>query len=248
MICILAATRRELALFLSALAPFYEFSLRKKQVWQGSWQSLEIIVAETGVGPINAAHMATVLLEHYPLKLILLIGCAGAFPDIHVKKGDVVLATGEIWAEAGAYTEKGWLSLTEIGLPYWKEGEIHQYNRFIGDQLVIKNLIKLIPAVLPPEVGFKTGFFLTVSATTGNKERLDLMRQRFPEVICENMEGAAIAQVAQIYNIPWIELRGISNFIGEYDKTKWDVDLAIKNCQHVLVNLLVRGKEWIPLN
>lgn len=238
MICVLAATKKELAFFLSALS-LHEFTLSNKQVWQGRWQSFEIIVAETGVGPVNAAHMATVLLERYPLTLILLVGCAGAFPDTHLKKGDVVLATGEIWAEAGAYTEKGWQSLAEIGLPYWKN------NCFFVDQSMIKTLYDIIPEVLPTQVGFRSGLFLTVSATTGNKERLSLMKQRFPEAICENMEGAAIAQVAQIYNIPWVEMRGISNFVGEYDKTKWDIDLAVRNCGYFLINLLSKGQEWI---
>ncbi|MCD6320272.1 MAG: futalosine hydrolase [Candidatus Desulfofervidaceae bacterium] len=239
---------KELDFFLSKLGPLWQFTLRERRVWQGRWQSFEIIVAETGVGPVNAAHMTTVLLERYPLKLILLVGCAGAFPDIYLKKGDVVLATGEIWAEAGAYTEKGWQSLAEIGLPYWEKGKTQQYNCFLVDRLMIKTLIKIIPEVLPPKVGFKSGLFLTVSATTGNKERLRLMKRRFPEAICENMEGAAIAQVAQIYKVPWVEMRGISNFVGEYDKTKWDIDWAVQNCQRCLINLLARGQEWIPSN
>jgi futalosine hydrolase len=44
----------------------------------------------------------------------------------------------------------------------------------------------------------------------------------------EAMEGAASAHVAALYHIPMVEVRSASNFVGERDKSKWDLDLAIE--------------------
>ena len=57
------------------------------------------------------------------------------------------------------------------------------------------------------------------------------------------MEGAAIAQVCTIYKIPMLEIRGISNKVGERDKRKWDLGLASENCQKLLLKLLCPETE-----
>jgi futalosine hydrolase len=46
--------------------------------------------------------------------------------------------------------------------------------------------------------------------------------------VMEAMEGAACAHIAKLYDIPMIEVRSGSNFVGERNKSKWDVDLAAK--------------------
>ena len=57
------------------------------------------------------------------------------------------------------------------------------------------------------------------------------------------MEGAAIAQVCTIYKIPMLEIRGISNIVGERDKRKWNLGLASENCQKLLLKLFCPETE-----
>ena len=45
------------------------------------------------------------------------------------------------------------------------------------------------------------------------------------------MEGAAIAQLCALYNVPFLEIRGISNIAGIRDKRKWNLKLASQNSQ-----------------
>ena len=52
------------------------------------------------------------------------------------------------------------------------------------------------------------------------------------------MEGAALHYVCLHQNIPFIQLRAISNYVGERDKTKWKIDLAISNLHNELIKLL----------
>ncbi len=51
------------------------------------------------------------------------------------------------------------------------------------------------------------------------------------------MEGAACSHIAALYDIPVIEIRSASNFVGERDKSKWDIDLAIKHLGLVIACL-----------
>ena len=45
----------------------------------------------------------------------------------------------------------------------------------------------------------------------------------------ETMEGAALHYVCLQEDIPFIQIRTISNFVGERDKTKWKLKDAIEN-------------------
>jgi len=41
------------------------------------------------------------------------------------------------------------------------------------------------------------------------------------------MEGAALHYVCREMNVPFVQMRSISNYIGERDKAKWEIKLAI---------------------
>jgi futalosine hydrolase len=83
----------------------------------------------------------------------------------------------------------------------------------------------------------KTGNFITVSAVSGSQKRAKDLGKRFGAV-CENMEGAAIAQVCALYELPMIELRGISNMAGVRDKRKWNLKIASENCQKLVLETI----------
>ena len=204
-----------------------------------------MVIAITGIGVVNATYTLTLLAEYLSLDFVFLTGCAGAFPQTGLNIGDIAIATTEIWAEAGAYTDSGWHSLEEINLPLHQQDKKQFYNVFEVPKTA-KKIFPLISNFLPKGVGYKKGPFLTVSATTGNQERLYILKRRFPEAICENMEGAAVAQICTIYNLPWFECRGISNLTGEYDKNKWNINLATKHSQLMLINIIEEIGLWKP--
>ena len=51
----------------------------------------------------------------------------------------------------------------------------------------------------------------------------------------ESMEGAALHYVALQEKIPFLQMRSLSNFVGERDKTKWVMDVAIANLNIELI-------------
>jgi futalosine hydrolase len=52
------------------------------------------------------------------------------------------------------------------------------------------------------------------------------------------MEGAALHFVALMENITFLQLRSVSNYVGERDKTKWDLSGAINNLNKQLQDLI----------
>ncbi len=204
-----------------------------KTVYRGKLSGHDVLLLNSGLGKVNAAHSATCLIENYPVKGVINIGVGGAYPGSGLKIGDVAIASKEIYGDEGVITSKGWDSLKKIGIPLVLDGKKKYFNEFLlNNSLLIKSAQPVT----------KSGPFITVSSTTGTLKRAIELEKRF-DAICENMEGAAIAQVCTIYKIPMLEIRGISNKVGERDKRKWDLGLASENCQKLLLKLLCPETE-----
>jgi futalosine hydrolase len=60
------------------------------------------------------------------------------------------------------------------------------------------------------------------------------------------MEGAAAAHVCALYGVPFLELRGISNMVGDRDRSTWLIDQAAETAGRaalVLAAALARRAE-----
>jgi len=213
-----------------------------KNVYIGALSGHDILMLNTGIGKVNAAHSATCLIENYPVKGLINMGVGGAYPESGLKIGDIAIASKEIYGDEGVITSKGWESLKKIGIPLVSHGKKKYFNEFLLDKKLLKKGKDRIPPNPPLKKGgwgdfqIKSGPFVTVSSTTGTQKRAAELRKRF-HAVCENMEGAAIAQVCAIYKIPMLEIRGISNIAGERDKRKWNLDLASENCQELVLQM-----------
>jgi len=213
-----------------------------KTVYSGQLSGNDVLLITSGLGKVNAAHSATCLIENYPVNCVINIGVGGAYPGSGLNIGDVAVATKEIYGDEGVITSEGWHSLKKIGIPLVQYGKKKYFNDFLLADCSLTRSVRLVARHSRPpdrQVSFftKSGPFITVSAATGTRERAIELEKRF-NAVCENMEGAAIAQVCIIYKIPMLEIRGISNIVGERDKRKWNVAIASENCQDLVSKIL----------
>ncbi len=204
-----------------------------KIISEGELHGKPIIFTHCGVGKVNAAHSATLMLENYEVDLMILFGVGGAYKGARI--GDVAVAQSENYAEEGVLTEDGWKSMEFIGFPLLKN-EKEYFNTFLMDsersQLAVK---------ASGDLGFNAAYgnFITVSQCSGTRESGELLKNRF-DGICENMEGAAVAHICAMYGIPVVEIRGISNIIENREPKKWNIQLAVSNCNKVVSELVRR--------
>lgn len=78
---------------------------------------------------------------------------------------------------------------------------------------------------------------ISVNEITTSKQRVRFYEESFQPAI-ESMEGAALHYTCLMENIPFIQLRSISNYIAERDKTKWDMKKSIVNLNDTLIHLV----------
>lgn len=212
--------------------------LAGKTVYKGKICGRDCLVMNTGVGKTNAAHSATALIENFPLSRVMNLGIGGAYPASGLVPGDIAIATMEILGDEGVLTSKGVGDLREIGIPLVQRGKKKYFNEFALDNRMISKSTFLLE--WRRDLTVKKGNFVTVSAATGTPGIARTLGNKF-DAVCENMEGAAIAQVCTIYKVPMFELRGISNITGVRDKGRWNLKDASKNCQEAVKMILEKG-------
>ncbi len=198
----------------------------------------------TGPGVFNSAHALTAYLEHRAarqietgdsLPLIIQIGIAGVFKESGLEAGDLAVAEREHYIHTGVEAD----SYKNEPLPFEliQNSPMSREGVYLFDadrvEAVYKNLNR---AVSGRGMKVKKGAFITVSTLTASFDTARQMYSAAPAVM-ENMEGAASAHIAALYQIPMIEVRAASNMVGNRDKSNWDIDLAVRQL----------GRAWTAL-
>lgn len=236
LLAILSSMPFESDRILAALKKPRTVKIAGKNLHRGKLSDIEIILMNTGIGKVNAAHAASCILERYSVDALINIGVAGAYSGAGLKNGDIAVASKEILGDEGVVDSRGWKSLSTIGIPVVQHGGKKYFNEFQIEHRLFKKIIKAIAAdAAQPRIGH--GPFVTLSAASGSRARAGEFAKRF-NAICENMEGAAVAQVSALYKMPFLEIRGISNIAGVRDKKKWDLKTASENCQDAVMDII----------
>ncbi|ACH37626.1 futalosine hydrolase, putative [Citrifermentans bemidjiense Bem] len=239
-VIVTASTTLELSELIAGTSAIAVTGVGHLRVYRASYRGVELVIAVTGIGKVNAAAATTLLLERFGAELLINTGCGGAFPGCGLGVGDLAIAQSETLADEGVQTPDGWRGLELIGIPV-----------FQGDG---KRIFNTVPLDLDlargaeahaRELGYAVagGPFLTVSTCSGSALQGQELLRRFPGV-CENMEGGAVAQVALPYAVPLLEVRGISNLVEDRDLARWDLKLAVSQAQKFLLDYL----EHLPLS
>jgi futalosine hydrolase len=209
------------------------------EILHGSIGDKKVLVTFSGLGKINAAAAAAAILSSYSVSRLWMWGSAGAYDLAGVEINDVVLASEEILGDEGVATISSWQPLDVIGIPLMESKGEPIFNRMEVDQLDLEHSRKLLGKweSIPSSPRIHVGPFVTVSAISGSIARARLLSNLYG-ALCENMEGGATAQVCLRYQVPFLEIRGLSNRAGDRNKKRWQLSKALNNCQRAVIYLL----------
>jgi futalosine hydrolase len=235
MIALLCSVQAEAELLLAKTAVTRTTPLGSKSIIAGTLANLEILLCVGGMGKVNAAHAAT-LLTRYDPQALLIFGVGGAYPSSGAAVGDIALAKEEIAGDEGVLTVDGFKDTEYIGIPLLKTATSVIYTTYpASGSLLDRARQTLIQHHGSGKV--HVGSFITLSTCTGTTARARELEDRY-RGLCENMEGAAAAQVAACHNVPWLEVRGISNIVEDRDLKKWDIPKAADAAQKAVIHII----------
>ena len=218
MIGIMAAMHEELNRIVALLDNVSKDSVGQKRVYKGTLNQQNVVVVFSGWGKVAAATTSTMLIERYAITQLIFTGVAGGIPS-HLKIGDIVIGSSFVQHDmdcAGVLGIKRFeiplLSLTEIpsSLLMQNAAELAalQYlSDDIGCDVVKAELAQL--NITKPVV--HKGLIASGDQFISSAEKQQELLNELPGLLAVEMEGAAVAQVAHEYDLPFIVIRIISD-------------------------------------
>jgi futalosine hydrolase len=161
-------------------------------------------------------------LQNKKYKLVINAGIAGSFND-EISVGSTVMVTSDCFADLGVMDNGSFRTIFDEKFQDPNAFPFHNGKLLCTfDSPFTTNLLKA------------TG--ITVNTVTGNIETIKFFKDRYQPDI-ETMEGAAIAYTCLMENVPYIQIRSVSNKVEPRNKKNWNISLAIKNLTSTLIDI-----------
>lgn len=217
---VMAAIPQELRLLRSLLAESKDESIGRRRASVGELDGRSVVLAEAGIGKVNAAVVTTQLIDRYQPREVLFTGVAGGLdPDLEV--GDVVIGEKSIHHDAGVI-ERGSLVVHQAGhvpffnpidrLGYEPSERLLSAARHAAAEVMLEPLSERAGGTgRAPRVVFGTILtgdqFVNDEATRGR-----LARELGGSAV--EMEGAAVAQACEDLGVDCLIVRALSDLAG----------------------------------
>jgi len=188
---------------------------------QGRLDDVPVVLVEAGIGKVNTALVATLLLDHFGCRSVLLTGVAGGV-DPALGIGDVVIADRLIQHDYGAIIG-GDIKPFRPGVPPIGESrdrlgfdlapEIRLRLQERLDGFTLPPLPAAVTGGVPRQPAIRFGTILSGDQFINCETTRKRLFERFHAHAVE-MEGAAVAQVATQFNAPCVVVRCLSDLAG----------------------------------
>ncbi len=195
--------------------------LAMNPLYTGESQRIKVQFHQSGVGMLaSAVSLTQMTLEDKP-DLVIQAGIAGTF-DASLALGKVVVIREESLGDMGVEEDGKWKDIFDLKLEKSSYPPFER-RKLVNPWLPKYNLLKL------PEVSA-----VTINTISTGKEKIRQLTKKY-DPVTESMEGAALHYICRQSNIPFIQIRAISNYVGERNKANWKIKESIASLNEVLL-------------
>lgn len=240
---ILGAFPPELVLLESEMSNKKDTVISQVRFIKGMLRGRQVVLAQTGVGKVNAAITTVLMIEHFKPREIVFSGIAGGV-DPALEPGDLVIGTQVTYHDFG--------QLDDEGMHYWAtKNPFNQKENPVSFQcdpvlvskamLVSKTLrlakVKRDNGSFVPSI--QKGIIVTGDVFVSSEKTTKRLLKDLGAAATE-MEGAAIAQTCYQQNVPFLIIRSLSDKANQKAKADMDqfYDIAAHNAATLVMAVI----------
>ena len=195
----------------------------------GKLEGKDVVLVQCGIGKVNSALCAQILISEFDVDAVVNTGVAGAIHS-SLDVNDIVISTEAIQYDVDA---------TAFG---YKKGQIPQMENsvFKADETLMETAYQSsLEQAEGEDFKIVKGRVATGDIFISSKELKEELENDF-KAYCGEMEGGAIAHACTVNNIPFVIIRAMSDKAdGSADVTYEEfVDKAAENSKDIVLRML----------
>ena len=196
------------------------------ELFINKYSNVDILI--TGVGAPATIYHLQKRLQQMDYDFVVQAGIAGSF-STDIELGETVVVKQDTFGDLGAEEKR-------IFTPYFTSGLIN------GHEFPFANGWLMNPTILPKNMELRAVKAVTINKVSDSFLQKVQLMDAFDAQI-ETMEGAALHYVCLQEEISFLQIRSISNYVGERDKSKWSIKESFENLNDTLTTLIKHLKD-----
>ncbi|GAJ25329.1 5'-methylthioadenosine nucleosidase [Liquorilactobacillus sucicola DSM 21376 = JCM 15457] len=169
--------------------------------YEGNINEQPIVLVRSGIGKVQAGMTTALLIVEYGVTAVINSGSAGGIGEgLHV--GDVVFSTNAAYYDVDA-----------TAFDYLPGQLPQQPQLFEADEKLLQELTQ---AAKSAKLSVKRGLIVTGDQFIDSAVKINKIKELYPAALCCEMEGAAVAQAAYQFKVPFVIVRAMSD-VGDED-------------------------------
>ncbi len=198
--------------------------------YEGKLNNQKVIVVHSGIGKVNAAICAQILISNFGASVIINTGVAGAIYDA-LEVGDIVISSDVIEHDFDV-----------TGFGEYQLGQIPRMKEYIfkADERLIKTAIE-VGRIEKYAHKMVVGRILSGDVFVACPEKKEFLWKEF-QGYCTEMEGAAIGHTCYVNNVPFVIIRAMSDKADGTAHVNFQefVNKAAENSVQIVLGILER--------
>ena len=233
MIGIIGAMEDEISLLCKTMDNYSAQKIQMFEFHTGKIDGKDITILRCDVGKVNAAIGCSLLIREFKSGCVINTGSAGGI-NPELKVGDAIISTGLVYHD---------VDVTAFG---YAPGQVpRQPPIFPVDEKLVKFAQDAVDElkkenVLPADFNYCPGLIGSGDIFMHEPERIANTRKIFPDIAAVEMEGAAIAHCCNLFEIPVLVIRALSDVAGAKSPVSFKefLPVASKHSAHIVMRII----------
>lgn len=221
---IIVAELQELEAIKVLMNKVCEIDIYNLKISKGKISNRHCLLVRGGVGKVNSARTAQILADNFKLEYIINLGSAGSLND-NLNIGDIVIGEKLVQHDFDVTAFRR------------EKGFIPETGKFFESDT---NLLEKCHNLEIPNQKVSFGVIASGDIFCTDVNMKEKIREKF-NADCVEMEGASIAQICFLNNIPFIVVRSISDTPNGKNQIDFDeyLKVASRNCAEFVKQLFL---------